>query len=120
MLGDKDGFYEAFTTQSPEALRAKNIGNHRSAILASALSRTGIAGTVSAESLHSVLFDAANGHGLYPLSQKAVHLVTSLRVELRTEPQNLNFIFKRTTDNGVYIAVYEALPLSQSRRPWTL
>lgn len=32
------------------------------------------------------------------------------RVELRTEPKNFNFIFKRHTDDDVYIGVYDTLP----------
>jgi hypothetical protein len=110
MLGDEEGFYEAFTRQSPKALTAKSIGNHRSAILASALLRTEIVGTVSADWLGSVLFNAANKRGLYWLLQQSVHLVTVQRVELRTEPQNFNFIFKRHTDDDVYMGVYDTLP----------
>jgi hypothetical protein len=110
MLGDEDGFYEAFTRQSPKALTAKAIGNRRSAILASALSKTDITGTVSADWLDSVLFSAANKHGLYWLFQRAVHLVTVLRDEFRTEPQNFNFIFKPHTDDDVYLGVSDTLP----------
>jgi hypothetical protein len=110
MLGDEDDFYEAFTTQSPEALTSKIIGNRRSTIFASALSRTEIASTVNAGSLHSMLFDDANERGLYRLLQRAVHLVTAQRIKLRTEPQNFNFIYKRHTDDDVYIAVYDTLP----------
>jgi hypothetical protein len=49
MLGDENGFYEAFTRESPEALTAKRIGNRRRAIFAAALSRTDVVGTVSAD-----------------------------------------------------------------------
>jgi hypothetical protein len=57
-----------------------------------------------------MLFTAANKHGLYRLLQRAVHLVTVQRVELRTEPENFNFIFKRHADDDVYMGVYDALP----------
>ena len=110
MLGDEDGFYEDFANKSPDALSNKNIGNRRLAILSSALAMTGVASTLSAEWLNSTIFDDANKRGLYWLLQRAVHLVTVQRVEVRTEPQNFNFIFKRQTDDDVYIGVYDTLP----------
>jgi hypothetical protein len=96
--------------QSPEALTSKALGNRRLSILSVALAKTGVAGTLSADWLQSAIFNSKNKRGLYWLLQKAVHLVTVQRVELRTEPQNFNFIFKRHSDDDVYIGAYDALP----------
>ncbi|WP_454722087.1 MULTISPECIES: hypothetical protein [Cupriavidus] len=130
MLGDEEDFYRVFTEQSPTGLTGKAIGNRRPEILTLALSKTEVEDTISAEWIDSVLFDAANQSGLYWLLQRAVHLITTQRIELRTEPENFNFIFKPHTDDDVYIGVYDALPgvllylshvvakLFQRMQPW--
>lgn len=110
MLGAEDEFFEAFVKQSPEALTTKHVGNRRLAILSNALAKTEVAGMLSADWLKSTIYDNSNKRGLYPILQKAVHLVTVQRVELRTEPQNFNFIFKRQTDDDIYVGLYDILP----------
>jgi len=110
MLGDEEDFYRTFTEQSPSGLTAKLVGNRRPLIISSALSKTEITDIIKADWVESTLFDPANKRGLYWLLQRAVHLITTQKVELRTEPENFNFIFKRHTDDDVYVGVYDALP----------
>jgi hypothetical protein len=57
-----------------------------------------------------VLFDVSNPDGLYRLFQHAVHLVTVDRIEIKTSPENFNFIFHRQADHEIYRTLYAALP----------
>lgn len=110
MLGDEDGFYKAFTEDGPEALTPKRMGNHRANILAAALAQTKIDALIEASFINAALFDAKNASGMYGLFQHAVHLVTVDRIELRTQPENFNFIFKSYSDDDLYHGVYGQLP----------
>lgn len=110
MLGDEDAFYTAFTSGDPAALSPKMLGNLRARIIEQALAKTEVATVLNADFLRETLFSAKNDYGLYRLFQHAVHLVTVERIELRTEPENFNFIFKRHSDDDIYHAVYEVLP----------
>ena len=110
MLGDEDAFYAAFTSGDPTKLSPKVLGNSRSAIISQALAQTEVADVLTTEFIVENLFRANNPSGLYPLFQKAVHLVTVDRVELRTEPENFNFIFKNYADDDIYHGIYYSLP----------
>ncbi len=110
MLADEDGFYSAFTAGDPTKLTQKVLGNRRKEIIASAIANTQLAGIITAEDLVSIIFDAKNDGGFYGLFQHAVHLVTVERIEIRTSPENFNFIFKNPNDDGVYEALYKQLP----------
>lgn len=110
MLGDPDGFYEAFSSGDPEALSPRKLGNFRAKIIAEALASTEVAEVLTPEHIVGAIFDPKNRHGLYGLFQHAVHLVTVDRFELRTSPENFNFIFKAPSDNDTYHGVYGQLP----------
>lgn len=110
MLGDEDAFFAAFTGGNPEALTSRRLGNRRTEILTQAVGRTEVGQIVSADFINETIFDARNEYGLYRLFQRAVHLITAERIELRTEPENFNFIFKNHNDDDVYIALYNHLP----------
>lgn len=110
MLGDEDAFYQAFSSGDPEALSPKRLGNFRPKIIAQALAKTEVADVLTPELMLEAIFDPKNQHGLYGLFQHAVHLVTVDRLELRTSPENFNFIFKAHSDDDTYHGVYEQLP----------
>lgn len=110
MLGDEDGFFEAFSSGDPARLSPSAVGNVRSVILQQALDQTKVASALSADFVREALFDRKNPHGLQGLFQHAVHLVTVQHIELRTSPENFNFIFKSHTDDDIYASVYEQLP----------
>lgn len=110
MVGDEDGFYAAFASGDPTQVTLKRIGNRRNAILSAAIEKTDLVGIVKADDLVSILFDPANGVGLYGLFQHAVHLVTVERMELKTSPENFNFIFKNPSDDDLYEQLYAVLP----------
>jgi len=110
MLGDEDSFYQAFSSGDPEALSPRKLGNFRSKIIAQALAKTDVADVLTPELVLGAIFDPKNQHGLYGVFQHAVHLVTVDRPELRTSPENFNFIFKSPYDDDTYHSVYEQLP----------
>ena len=110
MLGDENKFYSAFSTNSPKGITSGSLKERRNEILADALQKTGVADLLTAEYLNEVLFDRQNPYGFQQLFQHAVHLITVQYVELETEPENFNFIFKNFTDDDLYDAVYEMLP----------
>lgn len=110
MAADEDGFYSAFAAGDPSKLTQKMLGNRRREILASAIAKTNVADIVTAEDLISIIFDVGNSDGLYGLFQHAVHLVTVERIEIKTSPENFNFIFKNPNEDDVYEALYMALP----------
>lgn len=110
MVADEDGFYSAFTSGDPAKVSQKMIGNRRREILSSAIAKTDLAGVVTAEELISVIFDVGNSDGFYGLFQHAVHLVTVERIEIRTSPENFNFIFNNPEDDNVYETLYAVLP----------
>jgi hypothetical protein len=110
MAADEDGFYSAFTAGDPTKLTQKVLGNRRKEILASAIAKTDLMEIVTAEDLISIIFDVRSPDGLYGLFQHAVHLVTVERIEIKTSPENFNFIFKNPNEDDIYEALYTALP----------
>lgn len=110
MAAAEDDFYAAFSSGDPTRITQKIIGNRRKEIIAKALGTTALAGVVEADDIVSIIFDSRNENGLYGLFQHAVHLVTVDRIEVKTSPENFNFIFKHPFDDDVYEALYALLP----------
>ncbi|MEJ6395003.1 hypothetical protein V8J82_17195 [Gymnodinialimonas sp. 2305UL16-5] len=110
MLGDEDGFYHTFTTNSPRGITPSILKSRRAEILSSALAMTEVADVLNAEFIDRALFNRAKQAGFQKLFQHAVHLVTVQRVELETTPENFNFIFKCYEDDDLYELIYDVLP----------
>lgn len=110
MVADEDGFHSAFTSGDPSKITQKVLGNKRRELMRSAIELTGLSEVVQPDDIYSLLFDADNPDGLYGLFQHAVHLVTVDRIEIKTSPENFNFIFSRPADHEIYRALYAALP----------
>lgn len=110
MAADEDDFYTAFSSGDPARITQKIIGNRRKEIIAKALGTTELAGIVEANDIVSIIFDSRNESGLYGFFQHAVHLVTIDRIEVKTSPENFNFIFKNPFDDDVYEVLYALLP----------
>ncbi|MYN28915.1 hypothetical protein [Duganella levis] len=110
MVADEDGFYNAFSSGDPTKITQKIMGNRRKEILAKAISETELVDVVTADEIHSIVFEPSNSYGLYGFFQHAVHLVTTDRIEIRTSPENFNFIFKDPADDDVYSLLYTSLP----------
>jgi hypothetical protein len=110
MLGDADGFYHTFTTNSPRGITSSILKSRRNDILSDALAMTELNDVLNAEFIDKTLFKQENPSGFQKLFQHAVHLVTVQRVELATTPENFNFIFKRHDDDHLYELIYDVLP----------
>lgn len=110
MVADEDAFYSAFTSGDPTRITQKIIGNRRKDILIQAIDKAALGDIVTAEDLIAMVFDVKNSSGLYRLFQHAVHLVTVERMEIRTSPENFNFIFKNPNDDDIYETLYAVLP----------
>jgi len=110
IVADEDGFYSAFAAGDPAKLTQKVLGNRRKEILAPAISKTELANVVASEDLISIIYDSGNPDGLYGLFQHAVHLITAERIEIKTSPENFNFIFKNPGEDDIYEALYVTLP----------
>jgi hypothetical protein len=65
---------------------------------------------MEADLIQGAVYDSKSDYGLYGLFQHAVHLVTAERIELRTTPENFNFIFASHTDDDFYERLYAVLP----------
>jgi hypothetical protein len=110
MFGDEAGFYQEFTTGNPERLAKKRLGMIRADVLSKAVAQTTLGSVMDASLLAAILYDNTSAHGLEGLFQHAVHLITVERIELRTSPENFNFIFKSYADDDIYHEVYNCLP----------
>lgn len=110
MAADEDDFYSTFTAGDPIKLTQKMLGNRRKDIIASAIAKTSLEDLVTAEEIISIIFTSDNPSGLYGLFQHAVHLITVDRIEIKTTPENFNFIFKNPSEDDAYEVLYSALP----------
>lgn len=112
MHGDEGAFYEAFSKTGPTALTPSSMGNRRKEIITAALTATEIADVLNAEFVIEALFERNGESGFQKLFQHAVHLITAKHVELKTDHENFNFIFKNYEDDDLYEAIYYSLPHS--------
>jgi hypothetical protein len=110
ILGDEDEFFHVFTSGNPEKLAQKQVGNIRTSIFSKALAKTEIGSWMDADLLNELIYNRKSDWSLEKLFQRAVHLITIANVELRTEPENFNFIFKDPRDNDVYERIYDNAP----------
>ncbi len=110
MLGDEDDFYSSFMSGNPEVLTQKTLGNRRLGIFTKAVEKTAMASVIDPALINQILFDRRSAHSLELAFQHAVHLVTDMHVELRTSPQNFNFIFKSYAEDDTYDGAYRWIP----------
>lgn len=110
MLGDPDDFYAAFIKGDPEEITQRKLGNKRQDLFRQAAAKTELADLINTDDIHEVLHSRKRDDGLQRLFQHAVHLVTIKHVELKTTPQNFNFVFKSNEDDDIYELAYRHLP----------
>lgn len=110
MLGNEEEFYNEFMSGDPEKLTARRTGNRRKEILQAAIRKTYVGDIIDPEKIIDILFNSKCKYGLEYYFQHAVHLVTVERPELKTSPQNFNFIFKNYNDDDIYEIIYSWLP----------
>ncbi|MDN7999281.1 hypothetical protein QZN00_19290 [Burkholderia multivorans] len=111
MVADEDNFYAEFTSGDPSRITQKMIGNRRKNLIAAAIEMAELNDIIDADDIVSMIFDSRNEFGLYGLFQHAVHLVTVDRLEIKTSPENFNFIFKNPSEDDIYDSLYSQLPI---------
>ena len=110
VLCREDEFYNTFMSSKPEELTQSKLGNYRSDIFSECIELLGLNDYICADELIKILFKKSDKEGLYMYLQHAVHLVTVQNIELKTQPQNFNFIFKSPLSDDVYENLYDYLP----------
>jgi hypothetical protein len=110
MLADPEDFYVTFARGDPEAIAQHKVGNRRQALFKQALAKTDLHDVLDPADIHAVLFDRRRHNGFEILFQHAVHLITTMHAEIKTSPENFNFIFKSLSDDDLYEAGYWHLP----------
>jgi hypothetical protein len=112
MLGNEDRFYSEFMSGNPENLSQKKIGNLRQEIFSDAIAKMpeGLRLPFIAGIIEKLIYDRKFDRGFERAFEHAVHLITIERLELRTAPQNFNFIFADPADDNTYDALYSWLP----------
>lgn len=111
LVADEDNFYAEFTSGDPPRITQKMIGNRRRSLIAAAIELAELTDIVDPDDVVSMIFDSRNEFGLYGLFQHAVHLVTVDRLEIKTSPENFNFIFKNPNEDDIYDSLYSQLPI---------
>ena len=109
ILCREEEFYNTFTNNEPEHFTQKKLGNHRLKIFEESIELLNLKNVICANELKDILYLKSNEQGLYMLFQHAVHLITD-RYEIKTQPQNFNFIFKSPASDDIYDTLYDNLP----------
>ena len=110
VLGNENGFYTEFMSGNPENLSQKKIGNRRREIFTNAIANIPNGSPFDPDILEKLIYDRKFDCGFERAFEHAVHLITIERLELRTTPQNFNFIFKNPADDDTYDALYSWAP----------
>ncbi len=110
ILGDEDDFYAKFSTGDPTYLSPRRTGNFRKEIFTAAIAKTDVGDVIDADRLIELIYDRKCAYGFEGYFQHAVHLITIENIELKTSPENFNFIFRNAADDDVYEVVYQWLP----------
>ena len=110
MQGRRDEFYCQFMQGDSKHLSQSKIGSDRRGIYSDAIQQMPQGDVFDAERIESLIYDRSDRYGFELFFQHAVHLVTIRYPELRTEPENFNFIFKDPRDDDLYELIYSNLP----------
>ena len=111
MLGDASDYWLKFE-ESPSILMESRRTDSalRASIMKKALENCVLAEAFDPTLIERIIYDKNEPNGLAGLFDQATHLVTSSR-SIRTEPMNLNFIFKNPLDNDIFESVYSAIAM---------
>lgn len=107
---DEEGFFLAFTSGDPAKIKSSVVKQRAVELVMQSISKLEPMIDINGEELHSWIFDTKAADGLQLQFQHAVHLVTTERVELKTSPENFNFVFKDCFEDDIYEHLYEKLP----------
>ncbi len=107
MCANEDEFFKKFADSPSDQMESEALPKaKRVQILADAIKQLDFKSFLAADLIYSIIYEKVTDRGFAILFDKAMHLVTSRGLHLRTEEMNLNFIFKNPLDNDVYDFVY--------------
>lgn len=109
MLLDEDDFYKAFSKRDAKFLAIETIGKARQDLFKKADQVLGITQFVKSDYIINTIY-RKNSPLLQYYFQHAVHLITTFHSEIKTTPENFNFIFKSPNDDDIYLLLYSHLP----------
>lgn len=111
MLADTAEYFEKFEVSPAKLMESRQIDREiRIKIIKGAIEKCVIKDGFDAEIIEKIIYDKDYDAGLASLFDKATHLVTGARA-IKTEPLNLNFIFKDPRDNDIFESVYISISL---------
>ena len=110
MHGRRDEFYDQFTKGDSKYLSQSVLGNKRREIYSDAIKNIEHGELFDPQFIECTIYNRMDRRGFEPFFQHAVHLVTTWHEELKTSPENFNFIFKNPLDDDVYDLIYQKLP----------
>lgn len=111
MLADTAEYFEKFESSPATLMESRKTDQvARVKIIECAIENCFIKDVFNAELLEKIIYDKNYDAGLASLFDKATHLVTGARA-IRTEPLNLNFIFKDPRDNDIFESTYSSISL---------
>jgi hypothetical protein len=106
LWADDEDFYVRLAEPADGFDDSRIQPEERLAVLRTAIQRLGaVAAGLDAQTIFANVFDRNNPKGLAPYFDMASHPVTAYK-SIRTEPLNLNFIFKNPLDDDVYEHIY--------------
>jgi len=111
MLIDKQGFVERYIVQRDVTLydpSNRKLDNIKQDIVTAAVSKLTYSSLFDAKHIYDVRYDSSIKHGLYFVTNQALHIVTTHR-HYRTPDQELNFVFANTDDYEKYWEHYYSL-----------
>ena len=108
LLADPGAFYQAMTQPNGQIMSSTIPSDMSLPILQSAAKSFPEFWLADSSLLHSELYDRSNERCLLRLFDKATHLTTSFK-RYKTEPLNLNFVFKDSREDDLYPAIYPVL-----------
>ena len=111
MLADTVEYFEKFESSPATLMESRKTDQvARVKIIEKAIENCFIKDLFNAENIEKVIYDKNYDAGLASLFDKATHLVTGARA-IRTEPLNLNFIFKDPRDDDIFESAYSSISL---------
>ena len=108
--GSCDDFFDLFTRGDSKFYSPSSLGNKRRDILESAIQHLDFMQIFDATHIENTIYSRQNNFGFEAFCQHAVHLVTIRYEELKTSPENFNFIFRDPLDDEIYHLIYDNLP----------
>jgi hypothetical protein len=111
MLGDAADYFTKFEQAPAVFMESRKTDSAlRIDIMAKALDQCILSETFDPNLIERIIYDKDDPRSLAILFDKATHLVTGARA-LRTEPMNLNFVFKDPRDNDIYENCYSVIAM---------